>query len=134
MMMNVVALAAEESMTWGERASIAGIVSLQGMVAVFAVLAILWGLIEIMHRLLRKEKKDNNADAPAPAASVAPATDDAAVAAAIAAAMAANDDDGAVVAAITAAVSAAMAEDGYTGGFRVVSFKRVGKTGSRRGF
>jgi len=36
-------------------------------------------------------------------------------------------DDGALIAAITAAISAAMAEEGYTGGFRVVSFKRAAR-------
>lgn len=116
-----------------DRAKEAGIVSLQGMVTIFAVLALLWLVIEILHRALsgnsgvkkeetvQEEKKPQKpapakreapkkAETPAPTAPVAPA---------------ASVDDGAIVAAITAAISAALAEDGYTGGFRVVSFKRA---------
>lgn len=117
----------EESFSF--RASTAGIVSLQGMLTIFLVLTIIWGAIEIMHRLLSKnddpkpakpKKVEKNLDtAPTPNA------DDAAIAAAIAAALAASEDEGATVAAITAAISAALAEDGYTGNFRVVSFKRA---------
>ena len=116
------------------RSSTAGIVSLQGMLTIFLVLAIIWGAIEIMHAVVHrnepkpqkqpkseKSKKVENAADKAPA----PNADDAAIAAAIAAAMAAAEDEGALIAAITAAVSAALAEDGYTGGFRVVSFKRA---------
>ena len=49
----------------------------------------------------------------------------------IAAALAAAEDEGAVVAAITAAISAARAEAGESGAFRVVSFKRADR---KRGF
>ena len=124
-MMNSVFALAGNGMTWGERLSMAGIVSLQGMLTIFLVLAILWGSIEIMHHVVHKEKKEKAPSEKSEVASSLPAQDDRAVAAAIAAAMAASDDS-AVVAAITAAVSAALAEDGYTGSFRVVSFKRVG--------
>ena len=123
-----------EELNWGERASTAGTVTLMGMVTIFAVLAILWAMIEIMHSVLHKgEKKEKeptpNKAAPAPA----PNQDDAAIAAAIAAALAAAEDDGAVVAAITAAITAARAENGETGAFRVVSFKRAErKRGYRR--
>ena len=80
-----------------------------------------------MHRLVHgKSEKKPKEVAPVPN------DEDAAKAAAIAAAIAASEDDGALVAAITAAVSASLAEDGYTGGFRVVSFKRVGKAARRR--
>ena len=39
-----------------ERVSTAGIVTLQGMLTIFAVLAILWGAVELMHRILHREK------------------------------------------------------------------------------
>jgi sodium pump decarboxylase gamma subunit len=113
-----------EEINWGERASTAGTVTLMGMVTIFAVLAILWAMIEIMHSVLHrgeKKEKEPRSQKVAPA----PNQDDAAIAAAIAAALAAAEDDGAVVAAITAAITAARAEAGETGAFRVVSFKRA---------
>ena len=132
-MMNIpIALAANEAIDWGERASTAGTVTLMGMVTIFAVLALLWASIEIMHHLLhRGEKKEKpvSEKKPAPVG-----TDDAAIAAAIAAAMAASEDDGATVAAITAAITAMRAEAGDTGAFRVVSFKAVGRANRRRRF
>ncbi|MBR7099447.1 MAG: OadG family protein [Clostridia bacterium] len=106
-----------------ENAKEAGTVTLLGMVAIFAVLSLLWLVIEVLHRVL-SEKKDapvqkkepapipeKKIDTPAPAAPVETAT--------------APENDGALIAAITAAISAAMADEGYTGGFRVVSFKRA---------
>ncbi len=138
-MLNSIALtAAGETMPFGERASTAGVVTLQGMLTIFLVLSILWGIIEIMHAIVhRNEPKEKHEPAPKKkkekVADVAtPNADDAAVAAAIAAALAASEDSGATVAAITAAVSAALAEDGYTGGFRVVSFKRAGNSPRKR--
>ncbi len=141
---------------WGKTASTAGIVTLVGMAVIFTVLALLWGSIEIMHAIMHKgEKKLGTNDEPKKKApvvkaskekktklektvkkqkSAVPAQDDAAIAAAIAATLAANEDDGALIAAITAAISARLAEDGYTGGFRVVSFKRAGAANARRRF
>lgn len=121
-------------MTWGDRASTAGIVTLQGMLTIFVVLAILWGAIELMHCLLQRNKQENSApkSVEEKANNNAPNTDDAAVAAAIAAALAASEDDGATVAAITAAISAMRAEQGITDGFRVVSFKRANPANRRR--
>ena len=123
-----------EELNWGERASTAGTVTLMGMVTIFAVLAILWAMIEIMHSVLHKgEKKEKEPRPKKTAPAPAPKQDDAAIAAAIAAALAAAEDDGAIVAAITAAITAARAEAGETGAFRVVSFKRAErKNGYRR--
>ncbi len=121
MMMNsVFALA---SLGWGERISTAVIVTLQGMLTIFLVLAILWGAIEVMHRLVHRKKPNKEAapaptPQPAPAQTVAPAP--------------AVEDDGALIAAITAAISATLAEEGYQGGFRVVSFCRVGDASKRK--
>ena len=121
--------AAAEAINWGERASTAGTVTLMGMVTIFAVLTILWVMIEIMHRLLHKDEKKEKSPRTGDSALGNP--DDAAIAAAIAAALAAAEDDGAVVAAITAAITAARAEAGETSPFRVVSFKRAER---KRGF
>ena len=123
-----------DELNWGERASTAGTVTLMGMVTIFAVLAILWAMIEIMHRALHKgEKKEKSPRQEKAATAAAPKQDDAAVAAAIAASLAAAEDNGALVAAITAAITAARAEAGETGVFRVVSFRRVErKRGYRR--
>lgn len=114
---------------FSDRAGVAGIVTLQGMMTIFAVLAILWAAVEVMHAILHrsepKEKKPAEKKKAVQQKNDAPATNDAMIAAAIAAAMAASEDDGATVAAITAAISAMRAEEGCTGGFRVVSFKRV---------
>lgn len=108
--------AANVEMTLGEKLSLGGQVALLGMGTVFAVLAILWGLVELMHLLLigfsgEKKKKAAHAEAPA-----APAKMPAAVPAA-----AANDLE--IVAVITAAVAAASGSSPSS--FRVVSFKRA---------
>ena len=122
--MNIVSLS--NGLSWGERATTSGIVTLQGMLTIFLVLSVLWLAIEIMHRIIHKkpataDKPKKTADAPK-----ADENPDAAIAAAIAAALAAAEDDGALVAAITAAITAARAEEGCTTSFRVVSFKRAG--------
>lgn len=122
-----------------ERVSKAGIVTLEGMLAIFAVLALLWLAVEIMHLFFRQDTKktkitkesDSEKKKQQESEAVAvPNEQDAAVAAAIAASLAAYEDGGATVAAIIAAISAARAEAGETGEFRVVSFKRT--AGRRR--
>lgn len=122
--------------TFAERAGVAGSVTLLGMVAIFVVLALLWGVIEVLHRILNHDgKTETETAAPAPKKQPAPRAEkpkkapQSAKAAAATAAPTATDD-GALVAVITAAVAAAMAEEGYRGGFRVVSFRR---TPTRRG-
>ena len=89
------------------------------MVSIFAVLALLWGIIELLHRFLGGSGKSSGQ---AEAEKTAPAAPPAAPAAQPAVQ---ETDDGALIAAITAAISASLAEQGYTGGFRVVSFKRA---------
>ena len=117
--------------TFAEDAREAGTVTLLGMVAIFAVLALLWLVIEILHNALNREtakkpvvkleKKPQKQAAPEEKPTLGtrafgkPAP-----------------DNGALVAAITAAISAAMADEGYTGGFRVVSFKRSSNRKSGR--
>jgi sodium pump decarboxylase gamma subunit len=107
-----------------ENAKEAGTVTLLGMVAIFAVLALLWLVIEILHRAVSEKTEASEASetsAPVPtersvSESVPVPTAQTPVE---------SSDDGALIAAITAAISATMADDGYTGGFRVVSFKRA---------
>lgn len=122
--MNIVSLS--NGLSWGERATTSGIVTLQGMLTIFLVLSILWATIEIMHRIVHKKpahtEKSKKETAPSAAETQ---SSDAAVAAAIAAALAASEDEGALVAAITAAITAARAEEGLNTSFRVVSFKRA---------
>ena len=117
-MINIpVFLTATGNLAFGERASTAGIVTLQGMLTIFLVLSILWGAIEIMHRVLHKDKKETKKD-PAPAAAPAPVVTPAPVEV---------QDDGAIVAAITAAIMAMRSENGESSAFRVVSFKRTNR-------
>lgn len=129
-MMNLIVYALAEPLkdtigeTFGERAGVAGSVTLLGMVAIFAVLTILWGVIELLHRVLNRGKQT---DAPKPA-EPAPApvrSEKPAVKAAPAVKKTEKKEDGELIAVLTAAVAAAMAEEGYTGGFRVVSFRRT---------
>ncbi len=114
--------------SFAENATQAGTVTLVGMVAIFAVLALLWGLIEIMHLILAPTAKSEK-PAPAPKPPKAPKEPKAPKApkavAAAPAVQAPAQNGGELIAVITAAVAAAMAEEGYTGGFRVVSFKRA---------
>ena len=119
----------KEILSMPERLSEAGSVTLMGMAAIFLVLTLLWICIEVMHLFLgEKETKKEKQPAPKKEKNEsAPVT----VSAPTVAPTSAQEDDGAIVAAITAAISAAMAEEGYTGGFRVVSFKRVSANNRR---
>ena len=114
------------ALSFGDRATQAGIVTLQGMLTIFLVLVILWGAIELMHSVLyaRKKKKkiktfisEEEKPSPAPVEAKAFGT---------------PEDNGAVVAAIVAAIRAMRAEEGNTGAFRVVAFKRADSAKKRR--
>ena len=110
-------LTATSDLGFNERASTAGIVTLQGMLTIFLVLSILWGAIEIMHRVLHKDKKAAKKEsAPVAASASEPAPASVEV-----------QDDGAIVAAITAAIMAMRSESGESSAFRVVSFKRANR-------
>ncbi len=99
----------------------AGQMTLLGMVMVFSVLAILWGVLAIFQKIMApsSEKpagKPVATPAPAPVAEAVP--------------VASSSDDEVIAAVIAAAVAAYMADEGntdaaYNGGFRVVSFRRV---------
>ncbi len=115
--------AEETQLAFGERVSLFGEVSLLGMVTVFLVLSVLWGLVALIgHFFDRYQKKKN-------AASLQAASDAAPTADAETAAARTASSDGALVAAITAAIACYIAQDDalreeYDGGFRVVSFRR----------
>ena len=108
--------ASEGAMTFGEKMALGGQVMLLGIGTVFAVLAILWGLVELLHLILSplsgEKKKKSKEPAPAPA-EAAPAPVPAAAPA----------DDLEIVAVITAAIAAASGSSPSS--FRVVSFKRA---------
>ena len=105
-------------MSFGDRAMLAGQMILIGVGAVFGVLAILWGVLELFRRLLAARiGEDAPAEAPKPVAAPAP----------VAVATPAPSNDDAVIAAITAAVAATLAEEngGAVPAFRVVSYRRA---------
>lgn len=98
----------------GEAWAQAGKTTLLGMGAVFAVLIIIMLVVQLMGKVFGKEKK-----AEAKPTEAAPAVTEAAPAEA-------TEDDEQLAAVITAAISAYLAqEEGYTGGFRVVSFRKA---------
>ncbi len=114
-----------------ERLELAGQVFLIGMFMVFAVLALLWGILAIFGKVMTRQKKQADEPAPeAPAEEIAPAVSEPESAAA------SVEDDGELIAVITAAVAAAIESDEvlssrFESGFRVVSFKK--STRSARG-
>ena len=123
----------------GEAWSFAGQVTLLGMGMIFAVLAILWGVLSLFKLIFvgkspKAEKAPKPPKVPVAKKKQEPAengTPDDAIAAVIAASIQAYQadqaaNDTALIAILTAAVAAYRAEEGTDGGFRVVSFKRTG--------
>lgn len=105
----------------GERWALAGQMTLLGMVMIFSVLALLWGVLIIFQKTMGREQsapktEEVKVEKPAPVVEEAPVVT--------------SGDDEIIAAVIAAAVAAYMAEEGnteaaYNGGFRVVSFRRV---------
>ena len=101
---------------FADNAKEAGIVTLLGMVAIFSVLAILWGVIELLHQGVNLPAKRKAGKPPVEPIATDP----------VSMVEEPNEtDDGAIVAAIVAAITAARTEAGETAGFRVVSFRRT---------
>lgn len=100
-------------------------VTVQGMLMIFAVLALLWGVVAIFKVFLHDIPEKRAAKKQAMAAAVAKATE-----VQEPEAVAPVEDDGEIVAAITAAIAAMLESEEYAdefaSGFRVVSFKRKG--------
>lgn len=100
---------------------------LLGMLMVFAVLALLWGVLAIFKLVFAgKMPKADKEKKPAPVKKQQEAAKEEAPAVTVTT-QKAEQSDAELCAVITAAVAAYMAEDNteYVGGFRVVSFKRV---------
>ena len=116
-LLGIVSSLSSEGMDFSERVMYSLRMTLLGMIAIFSVLAILWGIVEIFRRLLSNvgDKKTNVTKSEDPVETV--------VSAPVA------DDYGAVVAAITAAIASMRENDESipqeSKGFRVVSFKRA---------
>ena len=124
-----------EDMSFGERLEYALQGTVTGMVMVFAVLGLLYGIIALSKVVFydipekKRMKKQKAHTAPVAVAAPTPAP-------AVAAEESAVQDDGELIAVITAAV-AAMIESGdykneFVGGFRVVSFKRSAQSAWNR--
>ena len=108
--------------TLADKFAVGGEVTLRGMGTVFAVLIMIWGMVEFLHLILGEKKKSSKKakikaahieekaveEAPAPAPAPAPAT---------------IADDYELIAVITAAIAAASGSSPNS--FRVVSFKRA---------
>lgn len=127
MLFSLAATGAEE-LSFSQRLSQAGIVSLQGMLTIFLVLIILWGAIEVMHSVLHRKKKKKKIKTFIESSAAAEKPSEASEAKAFGT----PEDDGAVVAAIVAAIRAMRAEEGNTGAFHVVSFKRADSVKKRK--
>ncbi len=109
-----------DSLSWGERLNYMGVGALLGMVVVFAVLALLWLILEIFGAAARKGEAAPKQPEPAPQVTAPAPVPESAPA----------DNDEEIVAAITAALAIYMEEakaaNPSINGFRVVSFKKVG--------
>ena len=108
--------------SFSDRLSAAGQVVLLGMLAVFAVLALLWVVLAIMGKFFTKTPAQKSSKkTEAPAVETPAVTETAQVAEDTA-----NDEE--IVAAITAAITLMLEAENAPGtskGFRVVSFKRT---------
>ncbi len=103
-----------------ERLALAGQMTLLGMGMVFAVLAVLWGVLVIFKLIFAKPEKKAK---PAP---VAPKAEPVVVPEPVVAPTVSNDAE--LIAVLTAAIAAYEASQGNEvapGGFRVVSFRRA---------
>lgn len=97
-----------------ERLAYAGKMTLLGMLMIFAVLGLLWGVLALF-KVFFAEKKPKEVNQPKPAAApvkVEPVA-------------AAPTEDLALIAVLTAAVSAYREAENETGAFRVVSFRKT---------
>ena len=117
----------------GERVAYALRMLIVGLGAVFAILALLWGVLVLsrilLHDMPARRREEEKAESAKPSA---PAVVQPVVPAPVPVAQPAAQDNGALIAVITAAVSAAMADEGTLppGGFRVVSFRRTSNAGA----
>lgn len=117
-------LAAAE-LTMSEKLSIGFQTLLLGMGMVMLVLVFLWGILELFKKVFYKEgnNKTEHVTTPDEPADFANANETD------------KTDDKEIIAAITAAITAyrasEMAAEQITGGFRVISFKKAGKSAGK---
>jgi Na+-transporting methylmalonyl-CoA/oxaloacetate decarboxylase gamma subunit len=117
----------------GERVAYALRMLIVGLGAVFAILALLWGVLVLsrilLHDMPARRREEEKAESAKPST---PAVVQPVVPAPVPVVQPAAQDNGALIAVITAAVSAAMADEGTLppGGFRVVSFRRTSNAGA----
>ena len=97
-----------------ERLAYAGKMTLLGMLMIFAVLGLLWGVLALF-KVFFAEKKPKEVKQPEPVA--APVK--------VESVAAAPAEDLALIAVLTAAVSAYREAENETGAFRVVSFRKA---------
>lgn len=123
-----------ESISWSDRLNYIGIGTLLGMGVIFAVLILLWLILELFHLCMSKatgKKTDKAAEEPVPEPAPVPVPVEEPVP------VAETADDGELIAAITAAISVYLEGEAvavgpsasvsqFASGFRVVSFKKVG--------
>lgn len=95
-----------------------GTYAIVGYLTVFAVLAIIWGVLELFHLVSNGKKKSAGVEPPAVTIPAPQPTEKATV---TPSAPVTNDDE--IVAVIAAAIATAQSENPI-GSFRVVSFKR----------
>lgn len=107
--------------TVSEKLAIGGYITLRGMATVFAVLILIWIIVELLHLLLGEKTKVKKVEAKAAPAPVEAKVEGAAPVEAAPAAPAAPDYE--LIAVISAAVAAASGSSPNS--FRVVSFKRA---------
>ena len=107
--------------TVSEKLAVGGEVSLRGMATVFAVLILIWIIVELLHLLLGEKTKVEKVEEKAAPAPVETKIEEAAPIEVTPAAPAAPDYE--LIAVITAAVAAASGSSPNS--FRVVSFKRA---------
>lgn len=125
-----------EAMPMGERVMYALRMLVVGLGAVFAILALLWGVMVLarvlLHDIPTRSKVEQDALKSAPPAGRPNVSPRPVSPAPTAPAAPAAQDNGVLIAIITAAVSAAMQEEGTLppGGFRVVSFRRSSNGGA----
>lgn len=109
-----------------QRLEIAGQVVLIGMAMVFAVLALLWGVVSVFGKVM-SSKSQKSKSAPVPVTAPSPAPD--ATPVSTPTKKLPVEEDGELIAVITAAVAVAIQSDEtlnsrFASGFRVVSFKK----------
>ncbi|MBQ8837010.1 MAG: OadG family protein [Clostridia bacterium] len=107
--------------TVGEKLAVGGEVSLRGMLTVFAVLILIWGIVELLHLILGEKTKPAKVVEEVSAPALAEVQAEEVAPAVVPEVNAAADYD--IIAVITAAVAAASGSSPNS--FRVVSFKRA---------